>query len=41
MKYIKYYVGQQEPKDQSQDFGVPQLNSNSAISIMVINNHIF
>lgn len=35
------YQGQQEPKDQSYYFGVPQLNSNSAVSIMVINKHIF
>lgn len=38
---IIYYEGQQEPKDQSLYFRVPQLSSNSAVSIMVINKHIF
>jgi len=39
--HIIYYEVQQEPKDQSYYFVVPQLNSNSAVSIMVINKHIF
>ena len=39
--HIIYYEGQQEPQDQSYYFGAPHLNSNSAVSIMVINKHIF